>query len=262
MKLLRSPPTRRSRLLCAGKDDGIVSLSGWLGSSNLIDEASLNALQQIGQQHSYPPNVGLTSAGSDPVIGIVLCGYLRFQQQGADGRRNIVTLVTPGDILIDRAPEASRFVLQTATEVTLCRFDPKAFQSVVDSSRKLARAIYRLQSIKLDQLCLMTWMLGVLTADERVSAFLALATRFMPYVETGASSGVLTIDLPRGDIADLLGTTVESISRVIKKLAQEGIVRILGRKALHIRDLPRLIEIGCLQGTLDLIKWPHTVSAQ
>lgn len=262
MKPLNSTHARRSGLRPASKADGIISLNDWFGSNNLIDAASLEALQQIGQHHSYPANVRLTGEGGEPMIGLVLRGYLRFQQDGDDGRRKIVTLLTPGDFLVDRDPKLRRFVLQTATDVTICRFDPTAFQSVVDSSRKLARAIHLLQGIKLDQLCLLTWMLGVLTADERVSAFLALATRFMPYVATGPSAGVLTLDLPRGDIADLLGTTVESISRVIKKLARGGIVKSIGRKGLYIRDLPRLVEAGCLQGTFDLISWPNTMATQ
>jgi CRP/FNR family transcriptional regulator len=73
-----------------------------------------------------------------------------------------------------------------------------------------------------------------------------MATRHMPFEPDGERGGRLTIRLPRPDIADLLATSVESISRISQKLAAEGLIAIISPGLFHIPDVQRLAQRGCL----------------
>lgn len=197
--------------------------------------------------------------------GILIRGYIRLQQHRPDRKLAIHSLLMPGDVVGETALHRKGFSLQTATAVILCHFDPQEFEDLLQRSRDLTRAVYILQTIKLDQLDqlgLMTWILGASGAQERLCAFLALATGFMPYFSASPTSGVLTLDLPRTDIAGLSHTTVESISLTSNRLFKLGILTVAGPRGPANLDLPRLIEPGCLQDTFDLIEWPRTLAAR
>jgi CRP/FNR family transcriptional regulator len=73
----------------------------------------------------------------------------------------------------------------------------------------------------------------------------------MPYQPLPDGTGVLSVSLPRRDIADLLGTTLESISRAAHKLADSGIIEIRDPARFRILDLPRLIALGKIEGLFD-----------
>ena len=81
----------------------------------------------------------------------------------------------------------------------------------------------------------------------------------MPYTPLPEGGGLLTVELPRADIADLLGITVETISRVTRRLEAEGIIRIRTAQSFEIPDLGRLVRIGCYETTIGLIDTPATM---
>lgn len=180
-------------------------------------------------------------------VGILQSGYLRFQRFGMEGRRQILCLLQPGDIVGDPQDQAKGYSVETASPVRLCRFDERKFERLMRDNPDVARSVYRMRSARLENLRWLTWSLGVLSAEERLCAFLAKATQHMAFIPDGAAGGTLTIGISRRDIADLLATTVESISRTTQKLSAEGIIEIISPGRFHIPDLQRLVERGCLE---------------
>jgi CRP/FNR family transcriptional regulator len=122
---------------------------------------------------------------------------------------------------------------------------------MVKQNDALRAELFRQKQDQLDRLHWLTWSLGALTAEERLCAFLALSSKFMPYQQLPDGTSILSVCLPRKDIADLLGTTVESISRIVHKLSDTRIIQIKDPVHFRIRDLNKLIEIGRIDGIFD-----------
>ena len=112
----------------------------------------------------------------------------------------------------------------------------------------LRRLVHRQCIARRDQLRWLTWAVGALDAEERICALLLAALDHMPVSPLPDGTLMLTIDLPRTDIADLLGTSVETISRVTNRLAACGIIEIISARQFRIRDLDRLGQKGCQVG--------------
>ena len=75
--------------------------------------------------------------------------------------------------------------------------------------------------------------LGRLSATERVAQFLA---DFAHHAETDPS-GAFELPMSRSDIADYLGLTIETVSRIINRLKRDGQVQLLGSRKVAISDL-------------------------
>lgn len=219
------------------------------GLCAIVQADTLARLASTGTQHDYPVNRTVWDEGTAPVfVGLLVSGYLRLARYRMDGRRQIVSLMTPGDIIGGTGPGIfAGYTLEAATDVRICRFESRVFDRLMGEDRDLPRAVYRLRAAKLDRLRRQIWWLGVLTAEERLCGFLASATRYMPFAPQPGGGGTLTVDLPRSDIADLLAISVETISRITRCLDASGVIRIRDPRHFEIPDLGKLVEIGCFQ---------------
>ena len=184
-------------------------------------------------------------------VWLIRSGILRLQRHAYDGRRQILSLFFPGEIVGFDGEFREGVTVETATQSGLCRIDRRWFDQIVNQNDSLRAELFRQKQDQLDRLHWLTWSLGTLGPEERLSAFLALSTKIMPYQPLPDGTGVLSLQLPRRDIADLLGTTVESISRIVHKLADAGIIEIRDPAHFRFLDLSRLIALGKIDGHFD-----------
>ena len=82
---------------------------------------------------------------------------------------------------------------------------------------------------------------GKRSAIERLAAFLVTLHR-----RTASNgSSVVKLAMRRSDIADLLGLTIETVSRTFTKLREMGVIEVeQGGTFVHLCDLPRLTELA------------------
>ena len=212
-----------------------------LGNQAVIQHVSANQIVWDGEK---APNF----------VGIVTSGYLRLQRYGFDGRRQIINLLKRGDVLGDLSRGQHDFSIEAASDAVICKVERRVFERLMEEDLALQRAVYDVHVARLEEVRWLTWSLGGLTAEERLTAFLVMATTYMPYQPQPDGSSILTVDLPRHDIADLLGTSVESISRISKRLETAGAIEIISARHFRIPDLKTLIKLGCLEGTFDRMR--------
>lgn len=184
------------------------------------------------------------SDGTLHFIGIMRTGYLRLQRYGIDGQRKIVGMLPPGELIGEVVEARGGYELEAATKVSMCRFDRKAFHRMMEEEQELRRAVLDQYSERLEQTFHLAWLLGSLSMRERFRDFLAKATRTMPYQPLPDGKGILTLAIPRGDIASLLRTSVESISRMSHELEEDGLINILSPIHFCINDLNALTRHG------------------
>ncbi|MFP1645459.1 Crp/Fnr family transcriptional regulator [Pontitalea aquivivens] len=189
-------------------------------------------------------------------VWIVRRGVLRVQRYGADGRRQIMGLFLPGEVTEKLLTDRAGTCVETATAVELCRLDRRAFAEVLAREPGLRRALTQQRLARLGRMRWMIWALGALRPDERICAFLALATRFLPVQPLPDGTLALTVSLPRSDIADLLGTSAETYSRVTHRLQDAGVIDILDPEHFRIHALDALIRKGCAEQAFRTLPFP------
>jgi CRP/FNR family transcriptional regulator len=87
-------------------------------------------------------------------------------------------------------------------------------------------------------------LLGRKTATERLASFLLLLTRRAARIP-GREPNLVTLPMSRSDIADYLGLTKETVSRVLSALRRDRLIRLRAVEEIEIVDaegLDRLAE--------------------
>lgn len=167
-------------------------------------------------------------------------GVVRLYRLLADGRRQIVGFALPGDFLGLGMATHNTFTAEAVGPVSACRFPRDAFARFLEEKPHLLKRLHQMATHELtlaqDQMVL----LGRRTAEERTAAFL-LSMRDRWARISGAHLHV-PLPMSRQDIGDFLGLTVETVSRMMTRLAREKLVVIVP-DGVRILDEARLEAI-------------------
>lgn len=189
--------------------------------------------------HAYSADEAIFWEG-DPAGQIfdIVEGVLRVFRVLSDGRRAIVGFVYPGDVFGVSFQNRYLFTAEAVTDVRVRCFSRGRFFSLVNESPALRPQLFALlcdeMSAAQDQMLL----LGRKNAEERVVSFL-LATH-----HKSAVGNDIALPMSRLDMADYLGLTMETVSRVMTSLTRRGLIAAGGRHTLTLRRPSALREIA------------------
>ncbi|WP_371059470.1 Crp/Fnr family transcriptional regulator [Rhodosalinus sp. 5P4] len=167
-------------------------------------------------------------------------GYLRMLRFGCDGDRVVMALLAAGDVVPAFPGRALGFSVEAASDTEVCEISGAAFRAAFGRDTALRHRILDNAAAHLRRLQDAIWLRGRLTSRERVIAFLVQATECMPVDRLPDGSLRVTMRVSRGDWADMSDTTVETVSRVVRGLADEGLVETLARHRYRIPDIAGL----------------------
>ncbi len=173
----------------------------------------------------------------------VMRGVVKLTKGLEDGRQQVVGLKFAPDLLGRLFGETNEVNAEAASDVELCVVPRSTLETMVTGTPALEHRLLRQSLAELDEA--RDWMLtlGRKTAAEKVASFLLLiATHTDPEHDT-ADAAAFDLPLSRGDIADYLGLTIETVSRQLTALRQAGVVGVEGRH-ITVPDLEALRELA------------------
>ncbi|MBR0551253.1 Crp/Fnr family transcriptional regulator [Stakelama marina] len=216
---------------CAVRDRALCST---------LSDDELAQLNAIGHRREMERGETLLWAGDDSVVcGNLISGVLKLVAASADGREQIVGLVYPGDFVGQPYVEKAEFTVTALTEAEVCLFPRAPFERALDDHHAMERLLLQrtLQALNTARGRMLS--LARSSAQEKVAGFLLdMAERAGTSACRAVPDGPLTFDLPltRGQIADVLGLTIETVSRQMTRLKVAGVIALPGGRAVTICD--------------------------
>ena len=193
----------------------------------------ISELGTLGVVIVFRPKQEIFGAGSPaPYCYKVLGGGVRVLRLCRDGRRQILEFLFPGDLLAFGAGNIHMATAEAMTRATLMRMPRIRVDALLKIDCVLALEIRRSLSSQLLLAQRHALLLGRKSAEERVASFLLL------YADR-QTEAVLPTDRPmvRQDIADYLGLSGETVSRVLNQMKRQRIIDLSA--SAHIRILDR-----------------------
>ena len=160
-----------------------------------------------------------------------------------DGRRQITGFANGGSFLGLAVSETYAFSAEAIDTVRYCKFPHVRLRSLMRDFPQVERRVLQFASVELAAAQEQMLLLGRKTARERVASFLMAWSRLSAAGQNAAVHFVLPMS--RGDIADYLGMTIETVVRTLKKLRDDGMIEVTNTQDVVIRDrasLQRLAE--------------------
>src|ERR1700720_4344826 len=170
----------------------------------------------------------------------VISGGARRCVSRADGRRQIVELLLPGDFFGFCARNEYDFSVEAVAEGTRIACYPRQrIEAMAERDPALARELRMLAFEAISRSQAQLLIVGRLTATEKVGGFLlAMSGR----VSVGPAD-VVALPISRYYIADYLAISVETVSRSLTELRRRGLIAFTGTRRVRIIDRHSLEDL-------------------
>jgi CRP/FNR family nitrogen fixation transcriptional regulator len=160
-------------------------------------------------------------------------GVARRFSARADGRRQIVDLLLPGDFFGFGVGGKHHFAVEAVLDGTVvARYPRSRLESLAELDPRIARRLRDVACTAMSRLHGLILNLGRTTAKEKVGHFLV---RMADRLAGGAADRVV-LPMSREDIADYLALSVETVSRSLTHLKRRGLIRLTGTREIRILD--------------------------
>jgi CRP-like cAMP-binding protein len=169
----------------------------------------------------------------------VVLGIAKRYVVRADGRRQILELLLPGDYFgFTTGEEYDSTVEAAAADTIIARYRRRRVEMLVDTDQELAREVRQITFAALSRLQAQLLILGRITAVEKVGCFLLEMAARLPE----EPSNYIKLPISRYDIADCLALSVETVSRSLTSLKRRGIINLDGARSIAILDRSALAD--------------------
>jgi CRP/FNR family transcriptional regulator, nitrogen fixation regulation protein len=196
--------------------------------------ASLEEAMVVGVKMVFAAGEEIYAQDEDAcMIYRVLRGAVRTTRLLSDGRRQIGDFYYAGDFLGLETGNLHRFSAEALGDCEIQVIKKSALGLYGEEGARIERMIWAATGRELERTQEHLMLLGRKTASERVASFLLdVARRFR--------GDDIRLPMGRQDMADYLGLTIETVSRMVSQLQVSGVVQFDSCRHFHIRDRARL----------------------
>ena len=167
----------------------------------------------------------------------VVSGTVRTYKILTDGRRQIGAFYLPGDIFGLESGDEHAFSAEAITNSTVLVIKRSAVVALATRDNSVAQQLWAMTSRELrrvqDHILLL-----IQTAQERVAGFLLEMANRVP------GGNAVELSMSRQDIADYLGLTIETVSRMLTILEKSAAIELPSSRRIVLRNRSALSRLN------------------
>jgi CRP/FNR family transcriptional regulator len=206
-----------------------------------LSPAQLAQFAGIAVERGFGKNEWVFSEGDEgDGFYVVLSGTVKVFKLSADGKEHILHIFTSGQVFGEVPVFSGQNFPANAQAIAPTRalfFPRPAFVALLEKHPALALKLLADLSLKLRQFAAQIENLSLKEIPAR------LATHLLYLSEEQGRSDRVALAVSKGQLASLLGTIPETLSRIFAKLSGQGLIAVEGR-TIRLLDLPALEELA------------------
>jgi len=209
-----------------------------------LTEPDIATLARVGTRRRYPKDTVVFFENEEgDFFFMILEGRIKVTILGDDGREIILSVLSAGDFfgemaLLDNEPRsATAIAIEESELLSLHRTD---FQNVISDNRGIMSALIRILTARLRRANHQISTLALLDVYGRVARVMLDMAR-----EEGKRLKDGRIAFRRAthqEIANRIGTTRETVTRMLKDLERHGLIRVEGKEIVLQPDFEKAFD--------------------
>lgn len=171
---------------------------------------------------------------------IVAEGKVKVFKMSSEGKEQILHIFGPGEpfgevpVFSGKSFPASALTLAKSR---LLFFPRKAFVELLAADPSLSLNMMAVLAMRLRQFAAQIESLSLKEVPGRLAAYLVFLS------EEQNTPNAVTLTISKGQLASLLGTIPETLSRIFAKMTGKGLIRVNGRN-IELVDVPQLEDLA------------------
>ena len=224
--------------------ENILNIISAIPLFNGLPADQLSAIRQIAVEKKF--NKGQTIfSEEDETKGlfVVVDGRVKIYKVSSEGKEQILHIIEAGQSFGEVTVFTGQQMpanAQTLAKSRLLLFPRSAFVGLVTANPSLALNLLAIMSKKLRQFAVQIENLSLKEIPARLASYLIYLA------EEQGSADAVTLNISKGQLASLLGTIPETLSRIFAKLSGQNLIRVEGPKItlLDLEGIEVLSEFG------------------
>lgn len=210
--------------------ENVLNLISAIPLFNGLPAEQLDAIRQIAVEKRFNKGQTIFSEG-DKTTGffVIVDGRVKIYKVSSEGKEQILHIFEAGQSFGEVTVFTGQQMpanAQTLAKTNLLLFARTAFVELVTSNTSLALNLLAIMSKKLRQFAAQIENLSLKEIPARLASYLIYLSE-----EQGTEDAVV-LNVSKGQLASLLGTIPETLSRIFAKLSGQNLIRVEGPKII------------------------------
>ena len=224
--------------------ENILNIISAIPLFNGLPDDQLSAIRQIAVEKKYNKGQAIFSEGDETKgLFVVVDGRIKIYKVSSEGKEQILHIIEAGQSFGEVTVFTGQQLpanAQALVKSQLLLFPRSAFVGLVTANPSLALNLLAIMSKKLRQFAVQIENLSLKEIPARLASYLIYLA------EEQSSEDVVTLNVSKGQLASLLGTIPETLSRIFAKLSGQNLIRVEGPKItlLDLQGIEDLAEHG------------------
>ena len=209
-----------------------------------VDTVELVKLQTMSKRYRFERGqVVFEQYDRIDTVFMITHGMAKLYHDTPGGKRQITGFLGPGDLLGSIKRSADAYCTAAAVmDLEVCGFNKKPFLEFLQTHTALCFALLVVAMDEIEAQYDHTILLRKKQPRERLAAFLLLLSQ--RWKTKDENTNLAHIQMSRGDIADHLGVTSETISRTFTRFKEAGLIQMLDKKSVLLKNVPGLQQLA------------------
>jgi CRP/FNR family transcriptional regulator len=206
---------------------------------NHLEEKQLNEIMKIAQTITLRKGDVLYQAGeASQSLYIINKGRLKNYRLTESGKEQLVRILMPGEFSGEYAlftESIHESYAEAMSETSICMIERSDLQEILMKYPSISFNFLEVFSNRIESSEKQTTLFATEKVGTRVALFLAQSM--------DGSSNIVSLPMTKRDLASYLGTTPETISRMLTKLEEKGYIKRKGNNKIEILNLDGLLLV-------------------
>jgi CRP/FNR family transcriptional regulator len=219
----------------------ILEIISKIPAFNGLSEDQLKDIQHIALDRRFDKGEIIFSEGDEGSgFYVVVDGQVKVFKLSPEGKEQILHIFGPGDPVGEVAVFAGRSFPANAEAIAAARllFFPRfAFLDLISANPSLALKMLAVLSMRLRQFTIQIENLSLKEVPGRLASYLMVLS------EEQKNEEIVTLPISKGQLASLLGTIPETLSRIFAKMSAQNLIVVQGSR-IRLMNRPALEEVS------------------
>ncbi|ABR34438.1 MULTISPECIES: Crp/Fnr family transcriptional regulator [Clostridium] len=208
---------------------------------NLNDEELLDIVNMINHKEYIKGDIIFSEGNIANTLYFVNEGKIKLYRYTKDGKEQILHILSEGDFFGELdliKPSTYRFNAKAIVDAKVCTLTKDELKDAMMRKPEIGIKLLETVRERLSKVEDLVQNLATKDVDSRMAYLITdLMTSYGENIEDSIS---IKLPISRGDMANYIGVTPETISRKLKKFEDEKIIKIVGTKNIIILDEKKL----------------------
>lgn len=201
-------------------------------TANVEGSQFLNHPTLIATEHSYAQDEEIYGEGEPAeFVYQVVRGAVRTYKILADGRRQIGAFLLPGDVFGLVSGQTHHLTAEAIVDTKVRMVKRRALEAAAKADVRIACGLWERTAADLHHAEEHMLLLGRKSTAERVTTFL---------LEMNCRLSGTALPMCRRDIGDYLGLALETVSRTLSRLQDQGMLSLSGARQITLHNRQQL----------------------